>query len=151
MSENNPDKLLCNPKNLTGVFELITKINRRYEKIQRKNIQNLNLTPSQHMILRQLWESDGRQFKDLAECCECTRPTITGVIDTMESNLLVTRESNPKDRRSLLVKLTDKGKNLKNDAPQLETMVNGCCSGINQEEIVSLGQLLQKLLDSINC
>jgi len=151
MSENNPGKLLCNPKNLTGVFELITKINRRYEKIQRKNIQNLNLTPSQHMILRQLWESDGRQFKDLAECCECTRPTITGVIDTMESNLLVTRESNPKDRRSLLVKLTDKGKNLKNDAPQLETMVNGCCSGINQEEIETLGQLLQKLLDSINC
>ena len=63
MSDKNPCEIFCDPKNLAGVFELITKINRRYEKLQRKNIQDLNLTLSQHMILSQLWESDEDNLK----------------------------------------------------------------------------------------
>lgn len=151
MSENsqNSSKGPCSPKNAADVFELINKINKKYEKLQRENIQELNLTPSQHLILRKLWESDGRQFKELADSCDCTRSTITGVVDTMEGHELVTRKKNLKDRRSTLVKLTEKGKELKNATPPLESIVNGCCSEINQEEIEILGQLLQKLLNSL--
>ena len=151
MSENsqNSCKAPCSPKSAADVFELINKINKKYEKLQRENIQELNLTPTQHLILRELWESDGRQFKELAESCDYTRSTITGVVDTMENNNLVNREANPEDRRSTLVKLTEKGKKLKNATPPLESIVNGCCSEINQEEIENLGQLLQKLLNSL--
>lgn len=144
-SEDTP----CLSENTADVFELISKINKKYEKIQRKNIQELNITPTQHFILRELWMSDGRQFKELADSCDCTRSTITGVIDTMEENKLVTREKNPNDRRSTLVKLTEKGKELKNATPPIESMVNGCCPEINQEEIETLGKLLQKLLNSL--
>ena len=144
-SEDTP----CLSENTADVFELISKINKKYEKLQRKNIQELNLTPTQHYILRELWMSDGRQFKELAESCDCTRSTITGVVDTMEENKLVIRENNPIDRRSTLVKLTEKGKKLKNATPPIESMVNGCCPEINQEEIETLGTLLQKLLNSL--
>ncbi|MFX0067162.1 MAG: MarR family winged helix-turn-helix transcriptional regulator [Candidatus Hermodarchaeota archaeon] len=139
----------CLSENTADVFELISKINKKYEKLQRKNIQELNLTPTQHFILRELWMSDERQFKELAESCDCTRSTITGVVDTMEENCLVTREKNPNDRRSTLVKLTEKGKKLKNATPPIESIVNGCCPEINQEEIEILGKLLQKLLNSL--
>jgi len=144
-SENTP----CLSENTADVFDLISKINKKYEKLQRKNIQELNLTPTQHFILRELWMSDGRQFKELADSCDCTRSTITGVVDTMEENNLVSREKNPNDRRSTLVKLTEKGKKLKNATPPIESMVNGCCPEINQEEIETLGNLLQKLLNSL--
>jgi len=139
----------CKPKSVADVFELINKLSKKYEKLQRENIQDLELTPTQHFILRQLWESDGKQFKELAEYCDCTRSTITGVVDTMEKKELVSRKSHPEDRRSLLVKLTRKGKELRNATPPIEAMVNGCCSGINQEEIESLGKLLEKLLNSL--
>lgn len=139
----------CLPENTADVFELISKINKKYEKLKRQNIQELNLTPTQHLILRELWTEDGRQFKELAKSCDCTRSTITGVVDTMEEHKLVTREKNPNDRRSTLVKLTEKGKKLKDDTPPIESIVNGCCPEINQEEIETLGKLLQKLLNSL--
>jgi len=139
----------CQPKDVVDVFELINILNKKYEKIQRDNIQELELTPTQHFILSQLWESNGQQFKELAEKCGCSRSTITGVVDTMEKKELVSRKLNPEDRRSLLVNLTKKGKELKNVTPRLESMVNGCCPGINQEEIKKLGELLQKLLNSL--
>ncbi|MFX1417961.1 MAG: MarR family winged helix-turn-helix transcriptional regulator [Promethearchaeota archaeon] len=144
-----PNKTCCQPKDIVDVFELINILNKKYEKLQRDNIQELELTPTQHFILRELWQTDGQQFKDLAESCNCSRSTITGVVDTMEKKGLVSRESNPIDRRSLLVKLTEKGKKLKIETPPLESIVNGCCPGINQEEMENLGELLQKLLNSL--
>lgn len=139
----------CKPENIVDVFTLINTINKKYEKLQRDKIQELELTPTQHFILSQLWESDGQQFKELAEKCGCSRSTITGVVDTMEKKKLVIRELHPSDRRSLLVKLTEKGKNLKKITPPLESIVNGCCPEINQEEMKKLGDLLQKLLNSL--
>jgi DNA-binding MarR family transcriptional regulator len=144
--EKNP---CCQPEDVINIFELISILNKKYEKLQRENIQELELTPTQLFILRELWKSDGQQFKDLAETCECSRSTITGVVDTMEKKQLVSRESYPKDRRGLLVKLTDKGKHLKKITPPLESMVNECCPQINQEEIKELRGLLQKLLNSL--
>jgi DNA-binding MarR family transcriptional regulator len=142
-------EICCQPKDVVDVFELINTLSKKYEKLQRENIQDLRLTPAQHFILRELWNIDGQQFKDLAEACDCSRSTITGIIDTMEKKNLVSRESHPHDRRSLLVKLTDKGKSLKKATPPLEKIVNGCCPGIDQEEIEKLGELLEKLLNSL--
>ncbi|MFX1378719.1 MAG: MarR family winged helix-turn-helix transcriptional regulator [Promethearchaeota archaeon] len=139
----------CLSEDVADVFEIISKINKKYEKLQRNNIQELNLTPTQHLILRELWIADGQQFKDLADSCDCSRSTITGVIDTMEEHNLVTREQNPKDRRSTLVKLTEKGRKLKNTTPPIESIVNGCCPEINQKEMETLGGLLKKLLNSL--
>ncbi len=152
MDDKNSSKSLdiyCQPEDIVEVFELINTLNKKYEKIQRENIQQLELTPTQHLILRELWRSDGQQFKNLAETCNCSRSTITGVVDTMEKNDLVSRDSHPNDRRSLLVRLTKKGKDLRTKTPRLESMVNGCCPGINEEEIKKLGELLQKLLNSL--
>ncbi len=139
----------CKPENIVDVFNLINALNKKYEKLQRDNIQELELTPTQLFILSQLWESDGQQFKELAEKYGCSRSTITGVVDTMEKKKIVIRELHPSDRRSLLVKLTEKGKNLKKRTPPLESIVNGCCPEINQEEMKKLGELLQKLLNSL--
>ncbi len=137
------------PQSFSGVFRLIYKINKQIEKLQRNNIQTTNLTPTQYLILKQLWENDGRQFKELADLCSCSRSTITGVIDTMEKNKLVKREANLEDRRSLFVKLTEKGKELEKTAPKLDSLMNNCCQGFNQDELKMLGSLLQKLFDSL--
>jgi DNA-binding MarR family transcriptional regulator len=152
MNEKNSTKssdICCQPEDIVEVFELINTLNKSYEKIQRDHIQTLELTPTQHLILRELWRSDGQQFKVLAETCNCSRSTITGVIDTMEKKDLVSRESHPSDRRGLLVRLTKKGEDLRNKTPKLESMVNGCCPEIKEEEIKKLGELLQKLLNSL--
>ena len=138
-----------NPETFNEFFELVYKINKRIEKMQRETVQDSNLTPAQYLILRQLWERDGKQFKELAENCSCSRSTITGVVDTMENNELVKRVPNPKDRRSQLVKLTKKGKELKELTPQMDGLVNNCCQGLDEFDIKLLGGLLKKLYDSL--
>jgi DNA-binding MarR family transcriptional regulator len=134
--------------NFSEIFQLINILNKKYEKLQRRVVKSENLTPPQYSILMELWKSDGKQFKDLASACCCSPSTITGIVDTMEKNELVSREKNPDDRRSLLVRLTDKGKNIKSSTPPIKIILTNCCEGFTPEEADQLTFLLNKLSDS---
>ncbi|MFW9821771.1 MAG: MarR family winged helix-turn-helix transcriptional regulator [Candidatus Thorarchaeota archaeon] len=138
----------CEVFNFTEIFQLIGILNKKYEKLQRQIVKEDNLTPPQYSILTQLWDSDGKQFKELASACCCSPSTITGIIDTMEKNELVYRDNNPADRRSLLVKLTEKGKQIEIKTPPIKIVLTNCCEGFTTEEVEQLTQLLHKLSDS---
>ena len=129
----------------TEIFELINRINKKYKKLQRRVVKESNLTPPQYSILQELWKSDEKPFKMLANACCCSQSTVTGIIDTMEKNNLVTREANPNDRRSLLVKLTENGKKLKSLPQPIKFIIKDCCDGFEAEEINFLIHLLKKL------
>jgi DNA-binding MarR family transcriptional regulator len=150
MAENNLncETDSCAVLNFSEIFQLINVLNKKYEKLQRRVVKDDNLTPPQYSILMELWKSDGKQFKELASACCCSPSTITGIVDTMEKNELVQREKNPDDRRSLLVKLTDKGKNIKNSTPPIKIILTNCCEGFTPEEADQLTYLLNKLSDS---
>lgn len=47
---------------------------------------------------------------ELADLSHVTRATMTGLVDTLERDGLVTREPDPKDRRMMAVNLTEKGR-----------------------------------------
>ena len=131
------------------IFQLIGLVEKKLKQFQRETIREANLTPPQYFILTLLWEKDGRPFKELASACHCSRATITGIADTLEKKELVTRAANPGDRRSLLVKLTEKGKSLKNSTPTLDKIFGNCCVGLEPDEARQLSQLLKKLNDSL--
>ena len=67
----------------------------------------------------------------------------------MEKNGLIVRELKPNQRRIWLVKLTEKGKSLENDASFVEPALNNCCSGFKEEELQTLWNLLNKLNNTI--
>ena len=138
----------CEGLDFSEIFQLMNILNKKYEKLQRQIVKKENLTPPQFSILNQLWESDGKQFKELASSCCCSPSTITGIIDTMEKNHLVYRDSNPEDRRSLLVKLTDKGKQIEQKTPPIKIILKNCCEGFTTEDVEKLTRLLNKLSDS---
>jgi DNA-binding MarR family transcriptional regulator len=127
------------------VFQLIDTVAKKLTQLQRQRIREADLTPPQYSILSLLWDTDGRRLKELASACCCSPSTITGVIDTMEKKGFVARELNPDDRRSLLVKLTEKGEALKDAAPSLEKVFRNCCVGIQPDELQQLSKLLRKL------
>ena len=87
---------------VSDIFTLLDQVARKLREIQRLTVSEVDLTPPQFQTLRLLWEHDGQPFKDLADANGCTRPTMTGIVDTLEKNGLVTRQPNPDDRRSLL-------------------------------------------------
>jgi DNA-binding MarR family transcriptional regulator len=131
------------------VFRLIELADKRLKQIQRETIREANLTPPQYFVLTLLWERDGRPFKELAAAVNCTPATMTGIVDTLEHKGLVTREPNPDDRRSLLVKLTEKGWSLQASTPTLDKIFRSCCVGLEPGEVRQLSQLLRKLNESL--
>ncbi|MBY9021295.1 MAG: winged helix-turn-helix transcriptional regulator, partial [Candidatus Lokiarchaeota archaeon] len=59
------------------------------------------------------------------------------------------RKMNPEDRRSVLVILTDKGKTLEKETPNINTILDNCCSGFNPNDIEELTKMLKKLDSSL--
>lgn len=136
---------------VSDIFTLLDQVARKLREIQRLTVSEVDLTPPQFQTLRLLWEHDGQPFKDLADANGCTRPTMTGIVDTLEKNGLVTRQPNPDDRRSLLVTLTEKGKSLEGSTPDLDRIYAKCCVGLSAVEFQQLGLLLEKLDQSLDC
>ena len=108
---------------VTDVFTTLDRVARNLREIKRKTVNQVELTPPQYQTLRLLWDQDSQPFKDLAAGNGCTRPTMTGIVDTLEKNGLVTRQPNPDDRRSLLVTLSEKGAALEDSAPDLDVVM----------------------------
>ena len=152
MSENN---INCEDNNcvvldFSEIYKLTNRINKKFEKLQRNIIQKQNLTTAQYSILQQLWKTDGVHSKKLADACSCSQSTITGIVDTMVKNNIVFRKENPDDRRIQLVILTDKGKNLQNETPKMNNILDNCCSGFDPNDIQILTILLKKLDKSLS-
>jgi len=55
----------------------------------------------------------------LAKAAHISKPTMTGILDRLEQNGLVTRSRDPEDRRSITVALTEKGTALVAAVPSL--------------------------------
>ena len=147
MSDNNIncEGTNCVVLDFSEIYKLTNRINKKFEKLQRKIIQKENLTTAQYSILQQLWKTDGVKFKTLADECCCSQSTITGIVDTMEKKKIVVRKDYPEDRRIKLVMLTEKGKALENETPKINDILDNCCSGFDPNDIEILTILLKKL------
>ncbi|MCP4606220.1 MAG: MarR family transcriptional regulator [Proteobacteria bacterium] len=147
----NPANEECQSGSIGEIFQLIDLVAKKLKQVQRQTIKETNLTPTQYFILTLLWEKDERPFKELASACYCSRATITGIIDTLEKNGMVTRVPNPGDRRSLLAKLTENGRALRRSTPTLDGVFATCCAGLEPDEFRQLDELLKKLDASLDC
>jgi len=72
----------------------------------------LNLTIGQLKSLFFIDFEGSTNFKKLATALGVTPPNVTGIVDHLVAQGLVSREENPEDRRMTLLKTTDKGKTL---------------------------------------
>ena len=132
-------------------FELIYKINIKIREWQRKILSEFDLTIPQYCVIKHLGALGGLTFKDLAEKCNITRSTMTGIIDILEiKKKLVIRKDNPDDRRSLFVILTEKGKELYDTLPLQNYVFKNYSAGLNPEEIHQLNILLKKFFNNFN-
>ncbi len=138
------------PNSMPYIFERIEGLEKRLRHFRGQTLKEARLTPPQYFVLSLLGEQDGRPFKELADALGCTPATVTGIVDTMEKKGLVARNPNPADRRSLLVKMTERGKALLKATPGLEKVFGSCCCEVlSADEARVLGRLLQKLSDSL--
>ncbi len=128
----------------TAVAELIDVTAKKLFRIYNRYIGELGMTPQQYHLLKYLWEYDGVPLKTLAQIHATAKSTITGIVDNLEKNGFVVRERDSKDRRVILVRLTDKGHDIRRRNSQIHQISQTCCSGLSSHELRLLKKLLLK-------
>jgi DNA-binding MarR family transcriptional regulator len=81
--------------------------------VQNKEIgARYDLTVPQVECLRQLFLNAPTNIGQLADLVGLSQPALTGILDRLEGKDLVRRERSERDRRIILVSLTDRGQRL---------------------------------------
>jgi len=100
---------------------------------------DLNLTIAQLKSLFFIAEKGTTNFKKLADALNVTPPNITGIIDRLVEQNLVSRKENPEDRRIMLLQMTQKGQELMNTLHEYKTaQITQILDSLSQEELNDL-------------
>ena len=135
--------------NTNGGF-LVTKVkqlsDRVFEKIlNEKKIDAFN--GAQGRILYVLWQGDGISIKALSDQCGLAITSLTSMLERMEKQGLLRRESDEKDKRKTLLFLTDRAYALREDYEAVSAQMGAVFyEGFSEEEIRLFESFLRRVL-----
>jgi DNA-binding MarR family transcriptional regulator len=135
------------------VFLYLLRTGDEVFRITDENLAAHHISQGRFSVLMQLLKKEvgcvqPRTPAELAELCGVTRATMTGLIDTLERDGLVTREPDPVDRRMMSVKLTARGhERLREVLPGHFRRMAQLMAGLTESERKTLVGLLLKILD----
>ncbi|MEK5521645.1 MarR family winged helix-turn-helix transcriptional regulator [Heyndrickxia sp. FSL W8-0423] len=112
-------------------------------------LKSYNITSEQWSVLRTLSEHDHISQKELSIRADKDQATLTKILDLLEKSEVIKRKVNPSDRRSFLIMITEKGKNLVEEvAPYLEEIFSKIINGIDEESLHIYLKVLQQIEDN---
>ena len=104
----------------------------------------------QQFVLEELWREDGLTPGELARRIGVETPTVVRGVGRMESAGLLERRDDPTDGRLVRVWLTNRGRELAQTLPQVESkVIDSALSGFSEEERRQLIRLLGRVLENL--
>ena len=111
------------------------------------NDEGVEITPVQAGILF-LLRKNALTMTELSRTLSIDNSAITGLVDRLEKSSLAKRTANPNDRRTYLIRITDKGKNEIDRAYVIIKKVNEeIKSGFSEDEVETFKKVLNSLLE----
>jgi len=109
----------------------------------------LDLTYPQYLVLLVLWESNELSVNEISSKLILNTNTLTPLLKRMEKQKLIVRTRSSLDERKVIIKLTDKGLELKEPASEIpikliESLQN---SNLSIEKLLQLKDNLNSLID----
>lgn len=130
---------LCFP-----LYACSKEIVRRYKTY----LDKLDLTYTQYIVMMVMWEEKELNVKELGDKLFLDSGTLTPVLKKLEAKGYVTRERSKIDERTLIVTLTDSGKDLREMAVDIPVGMRGCLK-LSDEEMIQLRTMLGKILSDM--
>ena len=127
-----PEDMIC-----FAVYATSHALNRAYQPL----LKALDLTYPQYIALTVLWENDGQTVGALGKRLGMESNTLTPLLKRLETAGHVTRARGKDDERQVFITLTDKGRDLKAEAPN----ITRCVIGATGMELSELDQLVATL------
>jgi DNA-binding MarR family transcriptional regulator len=97
---------------ITGIIELQRRINRYMRRHTLGAWMELNITIPQLRSLFFIANHGTTNFTKLAAALGVTPSNVTGIVDRLLEQGLVSRQENQEDRRQLILRVTDKGESI---------------------------------------
>lgn len=109
------------------------------------------LTYPQYLVLLVLWENDAQPVNDIAKRLFLETNTVTPLLKRMEAEGIVTRSKGKEDARQMIVKLTNKGRDLQKKLTHVpETVGNAViCENVTSETVPGLFTMLDDIIKQL--
>ncbi|WP_226669458.1 MarR family winged helix-turn-helix transcriptional regulator [Metabacillus litoralis] len=118
-------------------------------KIYRTLLEDLGVTYPQYLALLVLWEEQDISVKKLGEKLFLDSGTLTPMLKRMEANGLITRKRSLEDERVVLITLTEKGENLKQEANCIPKQLVEKLM-LNESDLIQLNNILSSLIGKLH-
>ena len=129
---------LCFP-----LYAWAKEIIRRYKPF----LDQVDLTYTQYITMMALWENTSMNVRELGNCLFLDSGTLTPVLKKLEAKGYLKRSRSKEDERNLIVTVTEKGWNLRDQALSIPQSMSTCIN-LQPEEAEVLYKLLYKLLNT---
>lgn len=138
-----------NPEIKSDVDEVIEAIVYLYtesRRLTKEMARRADLTGPQLTVVKMLEQIGDLSLSELSERIRAQNSTVTGIIDRMVRENLVTRERSKEDRRVVYIRLTAKGRKLAEEIP-IEPMeiFRGALETLTASEVRDLVKILGKV------
>jgi len=110
----------------------------------------IDLTREQWVLLIKLHQKDELPQNELAFITERDKTSLTRLVKTMERKELIKRRVSEADKRSKLVCLTNKGREVfKRSKPVMQKTIRNLQKGLTEEEVINTINVLKKFQENI--
>lgn len=130
---------LCFP-----LYACSKEVVRKYKPL----LDAIDLTYTQYIAMMVLWEKREINVKELGNHVYLDSGTMTPVLKKLESKDLITRTRSKNDERNLIVRITEKGLKLRDEALKIPIRM-GSCINLSKDEAEILYKLLYKVLGAM--
>ena len=135
----------------THVFFLFTQIFGRRNRQLTDALRPLGISIPQWRVLAVLHERSDLTMNELADLTTVDRTTLTRALDKMVRGRLVERHADPKDRRSVLLRLSGAGHAaLAQVLPRVIEQNERALAGFSKGEAASLRAMLHRMVDNLD-
>jgi MarR family transcriptional regulator, 2-MHQ and catechol-resistance regulon repressor len=115
--------------------------------LERSVLREEGLSWGGFTVLFNLWVWGPMESRALAASIGCARPTVTGLVTTLERRRLVRRAGHERDRRLVLLSLTPEGTaKIEELFPRFNRGEAALVNGLSDEERTTLAQLLRRIV-----
>ena len=109
-------------------------------------LKQLGLTYTQYILFLVLWEKDGLTVGEICKRLMLDSGTLSPLLKKLRDQGYIIKQQSMTDERSFIITLTEKGKELKEQAKDIPAQV-GSCINLPPKKAKQLYDLLYELLD----
>ncbi|MBN1932977.1 MAG: MarR family transcriptional regulator [Desulfobacterales bacterium] len=102
-----------------SVMIALRKIIQAIDMNSKKLVKRVGLTGPQLVILQEIFNLGEVAVGEIADAVSLSQATVTGILERMEKRGLLIRERSNQDKRRIMVRITESGKQVLRDAPPL--------------------------------